>query len=61
MTGWVGLLGVDYRVVFNGIKHKKRKDREIRRRTEVRKKNNRILLENGIFGMYVLADSDVEV
>ena len=48
----MGLLCVDYRVVFNDIKHKKRKDREIRRRTEVRKKNNRILLENGIFGMY---------
>ena len=42
-------------LVFCKIKHKEREDKEIRRRIEVRKKNNRILLENGILGMYWLA------
>ena len=41
-------------LVFYKIKHKEREDKEIRGRTEVRKKNNRILLENGIVGWYVL-------
>ena len=61
MTGWVGLLCVDYRVGLNDIKHIRegRQRDKGTDRSEKKEQQNSVVVEWNLW--YVLAGSDVEV